>query len=366
MVRRKDGRFQETVTINGKRKYFYGKSKAEVLRKMAAFQQEQNRGALFSSVAEAWEGVHREEIGEKTWLNYKPHYKEIIDQHGNTPVSEITAQDVVADLRRAAAQGRSITIISTRRSIYRMILDHALASGLIPYNPAIGVQLPKGPKRRRREAPDDSTMETILANTDKPFGVFVALLALTGLRKSEALALTWGDIKKDRITVNKALDYTVHSRPKVKPPKTEAGNREVPILSPLRPLLKRPKGAADTDLLFPSKPSNRNPSASGHMTEREYEGAWKRYCAAVGFVDVTGKPTLTAHQLRHGMATMGFEAGVDELTMQAILGHASPTTTRDIYTHLRAAHRVKEIENLDGMISKMVSKSLQTVENKEK
>jgi len=91
------------------------------------------------------------------------------------------------------------------------------------------------------------------------------------------------------------------------------------------------------------------------MTQREYEGAWARYCAEAGFVDDNGKPTLTAHQLRHGMATLGFEAGVDEKTMQSILGHASPTVTRDIYTHLRAKQRAKSVAALDDSVSKLVS-----------
>lgn len=353
MVKRSDGRWQEVIFVDGKRKYFYGKTKAEVYAKVQAFRGEQDSDRLFKAVAEDWERAHREEIGEKTWLNYKPHYEDIVAEHGKKDVGEITALDVTNDLKRHAAQKYSATVIGTRRSLYRMILDHALLSGFIAHNPAIGVAIPKGVTRNRREAPDESVFNIIMQNVKEPFGLFPALLACTGLRKAEALALTWGDIKDGYISVTKALDYTVHAHPVVKPPKTQAGVREVPIMAVLAPLLVKPKGAKESDLLFPSKPSNRNPKAGGYMTEREYEGAWKRYCAAVGLVDGNGKPTIGAHQLRHGMATMGFEAGVDELTMQAILGHASPTTTRDIYTHLRNKKRVKSIEALDKAVAQM-------------
>lgn len=353
MIKRSDGRWCETLTVDGKRKYFYGKTKAEVYEKIAAFEKHKDNKRLFKYVAEDWQAVHREEIGDKTWLNYKPHYEDIVATHGDTDVADISALDVINDLKRHAAQKYSATIIGTRRSLYRMILDHAVICGYIQHNPAVGVAMPKGVTRKRREAPDENVFGIIMQNADKPFGLFPALLACTGLRKAEALALTWGDVKNGYISVTKALDYTVHAHPVVKPPKTEAGVRDVPIMAVLKPLLKRPKGAKDTDLLFPSKPSNRNPGAAGYMTEREYEGAWKRYCTAAGLVDESGKPTISAHQLRHGMATMGFEAGVDELTMQAILGHASPTTTRDIYTHLRNKKRVQSIEALDKAVAEL-------------
>lgn len=353
MVKRSDGRWQEVIFVGGKRKYIYGKTKAEVYAKAQAYKGSADSNRLFKVVAEDWQNVHREEIGEKTWLNYKPHYEDLIAEHGEKDIAEITALDVTNDLKRHAAQKYSATVIGTRRSLFRMILDHALLDGLITYNPAIGVAMPKGVTRNRREAPSEEVFKIIMQNVKEPFGLFPALLACTGLRKAEALALTWGDVKDGYISVTKALDYTVHAHPVVKSPKTKAGVREVPIMAVLAPLLVRPKGAKDTDLLFPSKPSNRNPNAGGYMTEREYEGAWKRYCTAVGLVDGNGKPTIGAHQLRHGMATMGFEAGVDELTMQAILGHASPTTTRDIYTHLRNKKRVKSIEALDKAVAQM-------------
>lgn len=354
MVRRSDGRWQEVIVVDGKKKYIYGKTKSEVYAKIHEMNDSANNQQKFKRVAESWEAIHREEIGAKTWLNYKPHYEDIVSIHGERNVADISALDVINDLKRHAAQKYSATIIGTRRSLYRMILDHAVICGYIQHNPAVGVAMPKGVTRKRREAPDEGVFATIMQNTDKPFGMFPALLACTGLRRAEALALTWGDIKDGYISVTKALDYTVHAHPVLKPPKTEAGVRDVPIMAVLKPVLKRPKGAKDTDLLFPSKPSNRNPSSGGFMTQQSFETAWKNYCVAAGLADENGKPKITAHQLRHGMATMGFEAGVDELTMQAILGHASPTTTRDIYTHLRNKKRIKSIEALDKAAAEML------------
>jgi integrase len=356
MTKRKDGRYQETIYIDGKRKYIYGNTKAEVTKKMRKYLLDLNAAVTFGSVAEQWQEIHREEIGDKTWMNYAPHYKDIVEKHGSTPVDEITALDVITDLKRCAARRCSATIISTRRSIYRMILDHALISGHITHNPAIGISLPRTIEKTRREAPSENSLKIILDNADKPFGLFPALLACTGLRKAEALALTWGDIGEDSISVTKALDYAVHAHPVVKPPKTKAGKRTVPIIDVLKPLLVRPRNARNDDLLFPSSPNpQEGRDGGGYMSEREYEVKWKKYCEAVGFVDEDGNKTLTAHQLRHGLATIGFEAGVDEKSMQKILGHASPTTTREIYTHLREQKLASSVNALNEGVSKMLN-----------
>ena len=63
------------------------------------------------------------------------------------------------------------------------------------------------------------------------------------------------------------------------------------------------------------------------------------------------KPTLTAHVLRHGYATLLFEADVDEYTAQRLLGHADITTTRSIYTHLRQRKQQASLDKLRAYVA---------------
>ena len=46
---------------------------------------------------------------------------------------------------------------------------------------------------------------------------------------------------------------------------------------------------------------------------------------------------LTPHFFRHNYASVLYDAGVDVLAAQKILGHSDPSTTLSIYTHLSEA-----------------------------
>ena len=368
---RSDGRYQgDYRDADGKRHSVCDRDPERLFRRIQEKKQEAMKPKpeiTFRRVAESWEDRHREEIETRTWNNYRPHLAQILDQYGDLPFSQVEPADIVADLARLKAQGLSATVVNSRRSIWRMIYDHAVILGVTRYNPVASVKLPKGLKRGKRQGPTEDQMKIILGSLEAPFGLFAFLLLCTGLRRSEALALNWADVdlKKDLIHVTKSLDYTNGSRPTYKTPKTAAGTRDVPIISILRDALLAARKTAGSTLLFPAPPSNRGGKGGGLMPDRAYDGAWQRYCAAVGLMDpATQKPLLTAHQLRHGTATLLFESGVDELTAQRILGHSRVEITREIYTDLRQQQQQKSIQSFDrGMLIKLHPELAEDAEN---
>ena len=275
-------------------------------------------------------------------------------RHGKKKISDVTAVDVSNHLTAAKAKGYSATVVNTIRSLYRMIFDHAIASDLAMFNPVISVKLPKGLKRGKRTAPTDEQIKVIFNSVHKPFGLFPLLLLCTGLRKSEALALTWDDIdlEKMEISVTKSLEFRSGGIPAFKSPKTEAGVRVVPIVDVLGGYLEKAKFLSKSPYVFPSYDSNRAGKGGNLMADRAYECAWQRYCNASGLIDEDGKPAITAHNLRHGTATLMFELGVDELTAQRILGHSRIEITREIYTQLREAQNRQSVEKFNAGISK--------------
>lgn len=352
---RADGRYQTKYSDESGLHYLYDRDPEKLYEKLQTKLTQEKKNPTFREVAEEWEHDHRQEVGTRTWNNYAPHLREMKVNHGETEIDKMEAADVSNDLARAKAKGYSATVVNTRRSIFQMIFDYAVVKGYLKYNPATSVKLPKGLTRGKRRAPTDEEIKIICKNVDTaPFGLFPFFVLCTGLRKSEALALDWSDIDLDgkEIYITKSLDYTIESKPTVKEPKTKAGTRTVPIVDALIPYLKK----GGTGPVFPCPSSNRGGKGGGYMTEKSYEGAWLRYCQFVGLMD-GDKPALTAHQLRHGAATLMFETGVDELTTQRIMGHSRVEITRSIYTDLRSKQKRKSVSKFNRGVSKMVSSS---------
>lgn len=354
---RKDGRYQGSYTDSTGRHYLYDRDPERLYQKLQeAGTPQAKKTPTFREIAESWEAEHREEITQRTWNNYEPHYNDILAKHGSREISQVTALDIINHLTAAKAKGYSATVVNSIRSLYRMIFDYAVANDYAQYNPVTSVRLPKGLKRGKRVAPTDDQIKTIFANVDAPFGFFPFFLLCTGMRKSEALALSWDDIdfKNKAISVTKSLDYTVGAKPVIKAPKTEAGIRMVPIIDVLYDKLVEAQKASKSDYVFPAQDSTRGGKGGGLMTLRGYEGAWIRYCTTAGLME-DDKPVITAHNLRHGTATLMFELGVDELTAQRILGHSRIELTREIYTELRAVQNKKSVRKFNTGMKKYMA-----------
>lgn len=217
---RKDGRYQGSYTDETGRHYLYNRDPEQLYHKLQeAGMPKEEETPTFREIAESWEREHREEITQRTWNNYEPHYNDILARHGNKEIQQVTALEIINHLTSSKAKGYSATVVNSIRSIYRMIFDYAIANDLAQYNPVTSVRLPKGLKRGKRVAPTDAQIKTICANVGAPFGLFPFCLLCTGMRKSEALALTWEDVdfEQQEISVTKSLDYTVGAKPTVKP-----------------------------------------------------------------------------------------------------------------------------------------------------
>ena len=347
---RSDGRYQGTYRdADGKYHKVCDKDPERLYHRIE--EAKTPRPVTFKDAAEAWQGVYREGCNPRTWMNYKPHYEDIVSRYGDMPVTDIAGVNIIQDLQRAKAKGYSRTVVNTRRTMFNNVLNHAVAQGWIAYNPGIGIKLPKGLPSSKRSAPTDAMINTIIENYAKPFGMFAMLCLCTGLRKGEALALTKSDIRGGEISVTKSLTLLDGANPKVKEPKSEAGKRTVPIVSILAKPLAEYMAGLHGDILFPSREYNGH-LGNKYMTQSNYDTAWNGYCKSVGLEG------LTAHQLRHGTATLLFEAGVDVYTARKILGHSKVTTTMEIYTELREQKEKQSISKLDEYLHASVANSV--------
>jgi Site-specific recombinase XerD len=320
---RSDGLHEASRLINGKRVVFRGKNDSEVEQKMMAYQEKEEIGPLFKEVAEKWHDEHFATISPGTLRNYKAGYDRAVARFGNIPIKNIVASDIAALLQSMGNQKFARKTVSTQRLVINLICRSAVLDGILRSNPCTEAKVPKGLKHTSRELPSDEELKIVKEGWNKPDGLLPYFILYTGCRKGEALALTFKDIDRKRkiITINKSVGYD-GQRPYLKEPKTAAGVREIVLLDNLAAVLPRGIGNA---LLFPGHDGT-------YMRLGAYEHVWKRWQKSVGV-------TLTAHQLRHGYATMLFEAGISERDAMDLMGHTDIALTRNIYTHIRKTRK---------------------------
>ena len=332
MRKRKDGRYEKSVVIDSKRKTFYGKTQREVLGKIMQFEEGREAGPLFSVLADEWEVEEEKSVEYNTMKPYRACVRRAKERFEGRRITEITPKMVSSYVLWLAEKPFAAKTVKHHLSVLKMICRKAMIDGYIDSNPAELVSVPTGLSKTRRELPCDADIQKVIASVEKPFGLFAYLILYTGLRKGEALALEGLDFSDGEIAVNKSV-YHEGIQPKIKWPKTQAGKRKVPILSPLSSILPNEKAG----LLFPGE-------SGGLMTESEYRSYWSKYVKESGIA-------CTPHQLRHAFATILFEAGIDEKDAQDIMGHSDISLTRNIYTHIREARQKKSVGKIEEYIS---------------
>lgn len=341
MKRREDGLLQKAITItlpNGqkKRKSFYGRSQSEINKKIIAYTGEIEKGRTLSEVADAWQSEHDKAVRYNTSECYKSPLKDVKAALGESYINQITPSDCQRFINNYASSGKGLKprarqTVNLRLIVLNQIFKYAVNCGDIAANPAQYTEIPKGLSKTRRLAPEPEQLETVEGN-DEGFYLYPMFLLYTGMRKTEALALTWEDInfKTKKITVNKIVEFH-GSKPVVRAQaKSEAGEREVPLLKPLEAALRPLKG---TGYIFTGK--------DGLLTKGEFDYRWRK--SGLG---------ITAHQLRHAYATKMYEAGIDAESAQVILGVSSVKVVRDIYTHVKNSQIDAAAKALDEIFSK--------------
>ncbi len=331
---RPDGRLCKTITDeNGKRLFFYGSSEREINKKILEYTEKKKNGRLFSEVADEWWSEIYEELAPQTLKCYKPAYARVIETFGKKNIRDIEPRDVLTFYKGLAAMGFTGKTIANQRIILNQIFNRAVVEGDIKYNPCTSVKLPKSKKNTARPPASLSDEEKIL-NSNHPW-LFPLVALLTGLRKGEILALQWKDINfaENTISVTKSVEH-IGKKPHVKEPKTESGNRLVPLLTILAERLA-PLKANPEHYIF-SDDGGKSP-----LYEHRYTRLYTDYKRDVGI-------SCTAHQLRHSYATIAVEEDVNPKDLQNALGHADISTTMNVYAAARKRSTEKVAAKLNA------------------
>jgi integrase len=281
-----------------------------------------------------------EELAPSSVAIYTMHVGRIEPYIGAVPLQKLTRNDVSIMAARLASEpsARKTTPLSaaTRAGLLvtlRRALGDAVSAGLLRTNPADDV---KRPKVRRPDMHTWTAAELaafLRATRDDRMGPLWHVLALTGLRRGEALGLSWSDVDFDRgrlmVQRQRALTtgYEVNERP------TKSGKpRPVALDAYTVAALRRQAAIQAQD----AQEWREAWTDSGHVFTREDGLPWHPDRVRVLFAEAlktTEAPRIRMHDLRHTWATLALRAGVHPKVVQERLGHANIKITLDTYTH---------------------------------
>lgn len=176
---------------------------------------------------------------------------------------------------------------------------------------------------------------------------FFRLLAFTGARKGEILALTWDDIdlKDNTVRINKALSRGENARLIIQTPKTKTSVRTISIDSKTSSILKSWRISQKKDYL---KLGINTATTNQLLFSSIDNGLIQPSKSRKWLMHIFNKYNLkqiTTHGFRHTHCSLLFESGANIQEVQDRLGHSDVKTTMNIYTHVTEQAKEKIADN---------------------
>ena len=239
------------------------------------------------------------------------------------------------------------------KGIAQQVFDYAIKMNIITDNPMRKVKLPKTKETINEVNKFYSTDELKhFFDCVKDYGnmkylAFFRLLAFTGMRKGEALALEWTDIdfKKMIVHITKGVILDENGNPMISTTKTKKSVRSVSVDAETIAILKKWKLEQAKELMsIGINSSNKRQFLFTYDANKLYCPSYSN-CWLNSIIKKYNLKKITMHGFRHSHCSLLFEMGTPIQVVQERLGHTNIKTTMDIYTHVTEKQRDEIAEN---------------------
>ncbi len=318
-----------------------------------------NSGAItFNELFDRWLELKEHQLDPRTHDGYRWVIERYLSRAvGSMKISRLRTADLdrlyAGLLRSGGKNGKPLSPATVRQchGVMRQSLAQAKRWGMLALNPAEDATPPRN-VHKEIVPPSTDEVLTLLRGAmewDPDFGVFLRLLAATGCRRSEALALRWRDIEpaaegRATLTIARSIGQS-KSGIEEKTTKTHQGRRVIldsGTVAVLEEHRRRWEEWAATggdkitkeSLLFSTELDASVPWRPDVATNR-----FNKLCRELG---IRG---IRLHDLRHFVATSLGAAGTPIATISTRLGHRDRATTLNIYSHTLPAldHQAAEV-----------------------
>jgi len=350
--------------INVTRQGFASKKDAElaISRLKVEFEERGYQKATsntFQELYNLWfDSVYKNTVKESTYVKTIEMFENhILPAFGSRKLDKISVTYCQATVNKWC---ETYTKYRVMRNYTARVLDYAVTLGLLRDNPMKKITLPK-----RKQVVDEEQSENFYTKEEllyflscvKSDGInrwytLFRLLAFSGMRKGEALALEWKDVDftNKKLTINKTLTRGENNTLIIQTPKTRSGLRTISLDDNTLSILKdwRKEQAKDYIKLGINTMKPSQPIFTTYSNEYlQHATITNRMNRIIKNHDLK---TITVHGLRHTHCSLLFEAEVSIQEVKERLGHSDIQTTMNIYTHVTEKAKEKSAEKFAAYI----------------
>ena len=291
-----------------------------------------NKDDLFCDYYEKWVKIYKEGAIRKVTLDkYKMTLRWLRKLIPDLKIKDLTRISYQELLNEYALEHERQTTMDFHHQLKGSILD-AVDEGLLDRDPTRKAIIKgKTPSVKKVKYINQFELHTLLDTLELKNEIswewMILLIAKTGLRFSEALALTPADFNFSRqsISVSKTWDY-----------KGEGGFLPTKNQSSIRKVQIDWQTVIQFSQLIKDLQADQPIFVKGKVYNSTVNGVLERYCKKAEV------PVISIHGLRHTHASLLLFAGVSIASVARRLGHSSMNTTQKTYLHI-----IQELENRD-------------------
>ena len=287
--------------------------------------EDMSKDALFYNYYAQWIEVYKKDaIREATMAKYRMTQKWVEKLAPELKVCELTRTAYQKILNDYAKEHERQTTLDFHHQLKGAVMD-AVDEGLIERDPTRKAIIKgKTPREKKIKYLNQFELHTLIADLDikeEPnWDWFILLVAKTGMRFSEALAITPKDFDFGRQTLSISKTWDYKGKGGFLPTKNKSSVRKIQIdWQILVKFSELVKGLPEDEPIFVGEEKIYNSTVNDALT---------RHCKACGISEIS------IHGLRHTHASLLLFAGVSIASVARRLGHASMTTTQKTYLHI--------------------------------
>lgn len=294
-------------------------------------------------------------IKPSTKADYKSMLKcHLFPEFAERKIDKITRLDIKNFLKKKLASGLTISTVDHFRACLSNVFDCAYDDEVLSQNPAARLgrianrgqeSHTSGVKARFLTKFELSALLDTFQKYRPEHYPLALLLARTGMRVGEAVALQWTDIdfEKRIINVRRSKSRTIIDTPK------SGKSRAVDMSKQLSVVLREKR----MEMVSASVKTGQRSKwvFPGKSAETLDPTAWRRRTFDV-MVRRAGIDKMRVHDLRHTYASLMLAAGQPLIYIQRQLGHHSIQITADCYSHLIPRDDRGAVDALDDVRKK--------------